>query len=342
MIRRWGRPALVGLSLAAALAIPLFLALRAGLPPGALLSLPWQAHLAGGLVLAVEVLARAWRLVSLARALGVPLRMRTALLAQLSADAAGTVTPARSGSEPAKLLSMRRDGGGMGGVAAVAAGELAFEVLGLAVVASVFVVALPDGTRAALAVLAYAGVVAAVVTTLYVVAGRGRSEPPGWWRRVRLSEARWRWLMATASEFRTRARALPHIGTRAALATGALTLLHQLAKAATFPALAWGAGLGDLVDPGPGAGGLPWARLFVVPFSILYLGALLPPPGGGGGVEIGFAALLGDALPAAQLPVLLLWWRAYTHYVSAVVGGLAMGLLLLRRRRVGTGAPGSR
>lgn len=339
MSRRVGRTALVVLSLAVALAIPLVLAVRAGLPASALLSLPWQAHLAAGLVLAVEVLARAGRLVSLARPLGVPLRLRTAVLAQLSADAAGTVTPARSGAEPAKLLAMRRDGGGVGGVAAVAAGELAFEVLGLALVASVFAVALPDGTRAALAVLGYAGVIGTMVTTLYVLAGKGPREPPGWWRRVGLADGLWRQFMETAAEFRTRARDLPTMGTRAALLTSAFTLLHQLAKAATFPALAWGAQLGDMLAATTGDAGLPWARLFVVPFGIVYLGSLLPPPGGGGGVEIGFATLLGDALPAAQLPILLLWWRAYTHYISAVVGGTLMGLLLVRRRRVGRDSP---
>lgn len=334
MTRPLARAGLVTASLAAALAVPLLLARRAGLSPGALLRLPWQAHVAGALLFAVEVGARAARLRALAGPLQVPLRPRTALLAQLCADAAGAVTPARGGSEPAKVLTMRRDGGGVGEVGAVALGEMALEVSGLVVVATVLAVAAPGGTRAALAVLTYAAVVGAVLSLLYLAAGRGHDGPPRWLLRLGLPAGAWTSFVGSARAFRERVGALPHIGVRPALTAAALTLLHQGARAATLPGLAWGA---QVAGPGSGAGPVPWATLFVVPFGIVYLGALLPPPGGGGGVELGFAALLRDALPPALLPTLLLWWRIYTHYLGALVGGAASALMLLRRRsRPGT------
>jgi hypothetical protein len=325
------------LSFAAAVAVPVILARRAELAPSALLSLPWQAHLAGAGVMAVEVAARAGRLLSLSHPLGVPLRPATAVLAQLAADAAGAVTPARSGSEPAKLLTLRRDGGGIGGVAAVAVGEMAFEVGGLLLVAGLFAVTLPDGARAAGAVLTYAGVVATGLVVLYHLAGRPGRAAPGWWRRWGLAPARWRRLVQAAGEFRRRVGGLRTLGARGAGAALGFTLLHQAAKAATVPALVAGAMAGGMLAAGPEAGAPPWARLVIVPFSLLYLGALLPPPGGGGGIEVAFAALLGDALPATRLPVLLLWWRAYSHYASAVAGGVVVGVLTMRRRTVGRG-----
>lgn len=315
----------VAASLGIALAVPVVLAHRAGLPLAALLTLPLLAHLLAGTALLAEVGGRAARIVALARALEVPLRWRTAWLAQLAGDAAGAVTPSRSGTEPAKLLSMRRDGGRVGGLAAIAVGETAFEVGGLLVVGAALLLALDEGRAAAAAVFTYAGVVGCVLTGLVVFAGRrARRRPvPGWWTRLGLRPGRWRLLERISRDFRLRADALRSLPPRAVAAAGAATLLHQAARAATFPALAWAA----TADPS-----LDWVALTLGPFGLVYLGALLPPPGGGGGIEVGFAALLGDALAPERLPVLLLWWRVYTHLLTAAVGAGAIALLSARRR----------
>lgn len=313
-------------SLGIALAIPIVLAHRAGLPATALLSLPLAAHLLAGLALFIEVGGRAARIVAFSRALGVPLRWSTAWIAQLAGDAAGTVTPSRSGTEPAKLLAMRRDGGGVGGLAAIAVGETAFEAGGLLCIGVFLALAVDQGGAAALAISIYAVVVGTVIAGLLIFAGRGsrRRPVPGWWTRIGLRHGRWRLLERTSREFREHAGALRRIRLRYAAAAVGATFLHQAARAATFPALVWATTYDVSLD---------WVTLTLRPFGLLYLGSLLPPPGGGGGIEVGFVAVLGDALGPDQLPVLLLWWRVYTHLLTAIIGaGVLMQLWLGRNR----------
>ncbi|MEK9506273.1 lysylphosphatidylglycerol synthase domain-containing protein [Gaopeijia maritima] len=305
-------------SLGIALAIPVVLARRADLPVSALLALPLAAHLLAALALFVEVGGRAARIVVFARALKVPLRWSTAWIAQLAGDSAGTVTPSRSGTEPAKMLAMRRDGGKVGGLAAIAVGETAFEALGLLAIGLALAVFVDGGGAIALAIGTYAGVVLTVIAGLLLFAGQGaqRRPVPRWWTKVGLRHGRWRLLERTSRDFRERAGALRHIPRRYVAGAVGATFLHQAARAATFPALVWA----TTMEPG-----LDWVALTLRPFGLLYLGSLLPPPGGGGGIEMGFVAVLGDALGPDQLPVLLLWWRVYTHLLTAVIGA---GLLL--------------
>ena len=311
-------------SIGLALFVPVAIAWRTELPFASLLRLPAGAHVAALLVLALEVGARGLRLVAIARGLKLPLSARTAWLAQLCADAAGAVTPSRSGSEPAKLMAMRRDGAPLAGVGAVAAVEMIFEVGGLLMIAALLALFAPGGRLAAAAILAYAGVVSMALTALFFIARRPDPDrAPRLWLHLKLTAERWRLLASTARDFSQQMRALRHLGAKAGLIAAGMTLTHQVARAATFPALVLGtAGVAAPLD---------WARLVIAPFSLLYLGALLPPPGGGGGVELGFAAALGDTLPAPQLPMLLLWWRAYTHYISAAIGAVLMSLLAARR-----------
>jgi uncharacterized membrane protein YbhN (UPF0104 family) len=69
-------------------------------------------------------------------------------------------------------------------------------------------------------------------------------------------------------------------------------------------------------------------------FFVLYATALLPPPGGGGGVEFTFAAVLSGTLGPNALAATVLWWRLYTFYLSAAVGGLLLFLPRFRAHHV--------
>src|SRR4051812_21550300 len=68
------------------------------------LQLPLEAHLLALLVALLEALARGGKLATGARALGVHLRVSTAVRTCVGGDFAAAVTPARSGSEPARFL----------------------------------------------------------------------------------------------------------------------------------------------------------------------------------------------------------------------------------------------
>ena len=104
------------------------------------------------------------------------------------------------------------------------------------------------------------------------------------------------------------------------------TLAHIGARVAILPLLVLPVG-GLASTPLPSEGLTP---LVVRPFAVLYGSALLPPPGGGGGVEIAFATALGDLLQPQVLAAALLWWRVYTFYLGALLGGL---LIVARRLR---------
>ncbi|MFP4624557.1 MAG: hypothetical protein ACLFRX_10295, partial [Gemmatimonadota bacterium] len=105
-------------------------------------------------------------------------------------------------------------------------------------------------------------------------------------------------------------------------AVGAATAVHILARFAILPALAWGQVHGEGM-----------AALIGWPFFLLYGGALVPSPGGGGAVEAGFAVALGGLLDSTYLAGLLIWWRFYTFYLPAILGGLVLlagGFLMSR------------
>lgn len=322
-VRRMGALA----SIALAGSVPVVLAVRAGVPLRALLALGIASQALAALASAVEVFARAARLKALAPTLAIALRWRTALLAQLAADAAGALTPARSGSEPAKLLMLRRDGASLGQVGALAAAEMIFEVTGLVLVASLVRVTFGDEAGPVVGALAYAAVVVLALAGLLAIArfAPADARPPRLWLRVGLGRRRWTTLAANAREFADQTRRLATLRPGAVAWALAATLAHQVARAAVLPALVLG------TVPHSQSAGLPWTRLAVVPFTLLYLGALLPAPGGGGGVEIAFAALLSNSLAAERLPALMLWWRVWTHHATALIGAVTLVRLGIRR-----------
>lgn len=310
------------LSLLAGLGATVWIVSRTGVGWADVVALPASAHLLAFAVMGVEVLGRGLRIRVLAAQLGVPMRVSTATLAQLAADAAGAVTPSKVGADPAKLWIFGRDGASLGSRGALVLGEMAWEIAVLMGVAIVLGILLPDGRTVPLAVATYAVIIFLLGALALWAAHRAGTEPPRFWAWLRLRPAQWRALQRQGKGFVKDSGALRSPSVPIAVGAFATTLLHMGARVSVLFALVVGMS-------GPPSDGV--ADLLLWPFGLLYLGSILPPPGGGGALEIGFAAALEGTLDPAALPVLLVWWRVYTFYLPAALGGL----VLLFARRAG-------
>lgn len=312
------------LSLALGVGVAIVVAARAGASVADVMrALPANAHILALTVMAVELGARGTRWVLLARGVGVKLPFRTSLLAQLAGEAAGAVTPSRMGTEPAKIAVATRNSITVAGVGAILAGELLAEasVLMLTVLALSAVV--PAGERLpVLGVLVYASLMASGALSVVVLArARPGRTPPRWWTRLHLSERRWRQLRVTAHHLRYRVKRLRRLSGTAIIGVLLVTGIHLVARLAVLPAMA------STVET-------PTAMLPLVtwPLFFFYAGTLVPTPGGGGTIELGFAHMLQGFLTPRSMAGLLVWWRFYTFYLGATVGGVAVAVAAFRSR----------
>lgn len=277
------------------------------------------SHLLALALVLSDVLARGVRLRAPLRAFGSPLSLRRVVAVQLVGEAAGTVTPGRVGSDPARLLRLRGHGVPLEVAWSSFAVENGMEALLLLLVAAVLGV-LPGQRLLAGALAAYAvGVLALWLGGL--AAGRSLgSRPPGWWTRAGLRAARW-------GRARRTGRALRALGgLHRGLRGGAIpaSLLRVATRAALLPVL---------------LSTTPWDRPDLAVWSLLlcYPGAAAPVPGALGVVEAG--VWLGAGSEAAFAPALLIWWRVYSSYGPALAGA---GIALLTSRALRPGAAAAR
>lgn len=253
--------------------------------------------------------------------MGHAVRFSTATLSCFAGEAAGAVSPAKVGADPAKMALLGRDGMDLGTAGAVMVGEIAFEVVVLVPMALVAAAVFPGGGAGTVGALAYAVAVTAVVLGLLGVARLPLRAAPAWWTRLGLTGRRWRLLRVLARRFRHRSRALLHLRRDIIVLVLVATIIHIVGRLAILPALA---GQNAPAD---------FDALIVWPFLLLYGGAMIPTPGGGGMIEAGFAATLTGVLAPEILAGLLVWWRAYTFYLPAVIGGvvLLLGGFVMKR-----------
>lgn len=298
---------------------------------GVLGLLPIRLHVLALAALLTDIAGRATRIALLARGVGHRVRFSTSLWSVLAGEAAGGVTPSRAGSAPAKVALLTRDRMDGGTGTAVVVGETLAEAIALIPLALVALVFFPAGRTGAWAALVYVILVVGAFAFLYWVARLPLRTAPRWWARVGLSDRRWRVLRVMARRFRHRAKTLGHLPPVLLAAIGLVTVIHITGRLAVLPALAVGRVHGSAV-----------AALVGWPFLLLYAGAMVPTPAGGGAVEAAFAATLTTVLGAGDVAAMLLWWRVYTFYVPAILGGalFILGGVLLRRRRA-TPASGS-
>ncbi len=276
----------------------------------------------------LSLAGRGTRIALLARGLGAPLSLGSAMGIQLTGEGAAAATPSRSGSDPARLLYLKRSGVDFATGMAVLIGEIVAEGVILLGIIGLFLAFMPGARIPALGALPYAlGALAMPFAAVLLVRLPARRTPPRLTRALGLTEGRWRGVRAGVRRFSLKARSLSRLDRKTIIGVLLVSLVHVLARLAILPVLA----LGTV----PSA---PLAPLIAWPLLLLYTGSLLPPPGGGGAVEITFAAGLSGTLGGEVLAGLLLWWRLYTFYLGAAMGGI---LILLILGRVGISAMGA-
>ena len=98
------------LSFAATTGVTAYILAKGMSRPGLHPVLPWWAHLAALGIVILEIATRSVKIHWSAAALRIPLRFGTSLRVCLGGDFAASITPARSGAEPARFLVLAEDG----------------------------------------------------------------------------------------------------------------------------------------------------------------------------------------------------------------------------------------
>ena len=298
----------------------------AGAGAGAL-ALPLGAHALALAAALLEIGARGVKLALSARALRVPLTLRTAVRTCLGGDFGAAVTPARSGSEPARFLILAESGTPAAGAVIVLFAELVLEMLSLVIVAGALVALFP-GTAGAVRGLAglvggYAAFVLGAGAVGVTLARRhGHGPPPRWVAAFGVRGGRWRSVQRALRQLRTSAWAVRAARKGTMLLALLASVAHVVARLLVLPVL--------VLSVAPGA---PLAPLAVWPLALQYGAAVAPAPGGGGFVEVAFRTVLGPAIPAFALGAALVWWRVYTFYLYVPLGALAAGRTVMRALR---------
>ena len=294
---------------------------------GGTLALPMGVHLLGVALMLGEIFMRGVKMVWTGRAIGTPVSLRTGLRTCLGGDFVAAITPARSGSEPARFMILAEARVPPASTILVLFLELFLEAVSLALVVGVLALAFRGAGRALAPLLVlvggYAGFVVGVGVAGAVLARRYAHGPtPPWARRLRLDGLRWRAVQKALRQLQLGMDALRRAKPGALGASLAASVGHVLFKLAVLPAIVL-----------PLAPRVPLAPLVLWPLALFYGSVVAPAPGGGGFVEVAFKATLGGALPRTLFAPALIWWRFYTFYIYILIGGVAAGRLVLRALR---------
>ena len=322
--RRW---LVVLLSFALALGVSAWVLVSGWRHGGGAFTLPSSAHAAALVITIVEIMARAVKLRWIAQAIGFRLRLRPALRTVLGGDFGASITPSRSGSEPARFLILTEARIGTANIVLLLFAELALEAASLGIVAFALAFAFPRGGGALAGVVGVVGGYAAFVLTAMAIGAllarrHGSGPVPHWASALGLGAIRWRAVQRSLRQLRDGMRAAASADRR--WVTGALvvSVMHVVARIAVLPALV------RFADPT-----VPLAPLVLWPLMLLYGAGVAPAPGGGGVIEVAYRATLGDVIPQALLGTTLVWWRFYTFYLPMLLGAIVAGRAVLRAMR---------
>jgi glycosyltransferase 2 family protein len=321
---------LTALSFAASVGVSVYVVTSSWPEGGAPLGLPWGAHLLLLAAVAFEIVCRVLKIIFSARAIGVHTPFGVAARTILGGDFAASITPSRSGAEPARFLVLTEARLPVASVLLVLFLELFLEMVSLAVLAIAFGIWWHDQSGIVRGILLTVGVYSMGVLgtgLLGLVLAKRRANGPrpplvrwmgigsGAWRRIQLSL---RQLRASAGSLRRAHRGLM------VTALG-FSILHVLGRLAILP----------LITTAYGERA-PLSSLVLWPMALLYGAAIAPAPGGGGVVEFAFNAALGGVLSPRLMAASLIWWRVYSFYIYIVIGAIAAGrtvMQALRRNR---------
>jgi hypothetical protein len=322
----WKRWMFTAASFAAVIGVSIFFILR-WWRAGSAITLPLRAHLFAIAAVVVEILTRSLKISWSAKAAHIELGFVTALRTTLAGDFGASITPARSGAEPARFLVLAEAGVPTSSALVVLFAELFLEALSLATVVIVVAVVFRHAGVVLGALVGVVGAYAAFVigiAAIAVVLSRrhvGDAAPP-WAVRFGMGGRRWDVIQRWFAQIRSTVDSVKHIDGRWALASYTMSVVHVGMRLCVLPALVLGAGASA-----------PLAPLALWPLGLLYGAAVVPAPGGGGAVELAFRAALAGVIGPALFAAALLWWRFYTFYIYIVLGAFVAGGTALRAMR---------
>jgi len=294
---------------------------------GSAIGLPLQAHLLAIVAVLVEILTRSWKITWSAKAAHIELEFFTALRTTLAGDFGASITPARSGAEPARFLVLAEAGVPTSSALVVLFAELFLEALSLATVVIVVAIVFRHAGVVLGALIGIVGTYAGFVLGIAAIAMAMARKPvrevaPRWARRVGLGGRRWLVIERWLEQVRTTVDSVRHIDFRWAFGSYTMSVIHVAMRLCVLPALVLGAGAVA-----------PLAPLALWPLGLLYGAAVVPAPGGGGAVELAFRAALAGVIGKSLFAAALLWWRFYTFYIYIVLGAIVAGNTAMRAVR---------
>ncbi|MFN8583640.1 MAG: lysylphosphatidylglycerol synthase transmembrane domain-containing protein [Gemmatimonadaceae bacterium] len=322
--RRW---LLTALSFAMTIGVSVYIIVSGWPAAGAPLGLPWWAHVgAAGLVL-FDLTARVLKIQLSARAVGVSVSFSTALRTSLGGDFAASITPSRSGAEPARFLVLKEAGYRVQAALMVIFMELLLELVSLLLITIGCFLLLDHSSAVVTALLAMVGGMAAFVLgggtlAIWIARRHGSGPAPRWLSSVGVGPRAWRRAQASMNHLRDSMSQLRHAEPATMTAALGCSVIHVLTRLAILPVLVYA--YGDRP---------PLAPLIVWPLAILYGSAVAPAPAGGGVVELSFRAALGSHIPTRLLASSLIWWRVYSFYAYLLLGAVSTGRTVMRALR---------
>ena len=229
-----------------------------------------------------EILTRTIKIQWSGAALRIPLGFATALRVCLGGDFGASITPSRTGAEPARFLVLAEAGVPPAGSLLILFTELFLEMTSLCLLCAILALAFGGSGQVVSLMTAMIGGYAAIVLSIgalghFLAHRNAHGPPPDWARAIGLHAGRWRVIQRALRSLRTSIAALRHA--RVVPMAGAFfaSMLHVSLRLAVLPIIALA------MNPS-----LPLGKLVLWPLVFLYGGAVAPAPGGGGAVEFGF------------------------------------------------------
>ncbi len=322
----WKRWAFTAVSFAAVIGISVFFILR-WWRAGSAIVLPPTAHLLAIAAVATEILTRSFKITWSAKAANIRLPFMTALRTTLAGDFGASITPARSGAEPARFLVLAEAGIPTPSALVVLYAELFLEALSLATVVIIVAIVFHDAGAVLGALVGVVGGYAGFVIGLAIVAitlsrRHVGDSAPRWAQRLGLGGKRWDVIQRWFAQVRSTVDSVKRIDMRWAAGAYVMSVVHVAMRLCVLPALVLGSGADA-----------PLAPLALWPLGLLYGAAVVPAPGGGGAVELAFRAALAKVIGPSLFAAALLWWRFYTFYIYIVLGAIVAGGTAIRAVR---------
>lgn len=293
---------------------------------GSAVALPPLSHVLAAAAVIIEIASRSLKITWSAKAVHLRLSFMTAVRTTLAGDFGASITPARSGAEPARYLVLAEAGMPARSALVVLFSELFIEALSLATVVLVVAFVFRHAGIVLGALVGVVGAYSAFVIGIGVVAitlsRQSGDEPPAWARRIGLRGHRWELVQRGLRQVRAAVDSVKHVDYRWATLSYLMSVVHVAMRLCVLPGLVLGAGAH-----------VPLAPLALWPLGLLYGAAIVPAPGGGGAVELAFRAALASVIGQSLFAAALLWWRFYTFYIYIILGAIVAGNTALRAVR---------